>query len=638
MTAPLQFAFGIHLHQPVGNLDSVFESHLADVYRPILREFVAAGCAPVSLHVSGPLIDWLERHAPDFIDELGGHARDGRVELLAAGYDEPILAVLPHEDRIEQIARLRAKLMDRFGVDARGLWLTERIWEPNLPEDLARAGIEYVLVDDRHFLVAGIARDALHRPLLTESGGSRVTVFPIDERLRYLVPFRPPSELADYFRDLRSAGHPLAILADDGEKFGGWPGTRQWVYERGWLKEFLETLDSMRESGELELVTLATARAKTPAGGLAYLPSASYREMEGWALPPEAANRLTSLEKELGEARLAGPEGALIRGSHWRHFLVKYPESNRMHKKMLAVSRLSRDRGDPPEARRAIGRAQCNDAYWHGVFGGLYLPFLRAAIWTELARAEGLLRAGEGLGADVFDLDYDGHDDIWIHSSTLSMVIAPARGGAVEEWTDLESGRNLADTLTRREEAYHAEAVRLAETATSHAGGAGEPDGEAELRLTILPWYDREARAVFQERLLPAKVTEEGFQTGSYAVTRSWAASAGRADVKTDETGVTVEIKLDGLNKTIRAGSDGSITVDYQWTLCAGEEPPPAWFSTELSLSDEVTLDPGDAIVWRYPIETVAKSERGFDRTVQGTAVVLRWPVGLGTARVVVRA
>src|SRR5256712_6649815 len=117
--------------------------------------------------------------------------------------------------------------------------------------------------------------------------------------------------------------------------------------------------------------------------------------MEAWALPAHAVARLVALERDLGEARMAGPEGALVRGSHWRNFLVKYPEANRMHKKMLALSKLCRSRGDPPAARRAIGRAQCNDAYWHGVFGGLYLPHLRAAIWRNLALAAVQLGCGE---------------------------------------------------------------------------------------------------------------------------------------------------------------------------------------------------------------------------------------------------
>jgi len=35
-----------------------------------------------------------------------------------------------------------------------------------------------------------------------------------------------------------------------------------------------------------------------------------------------------------------------------------------------------------------------------------------------------------------------------------------------------------------------------------------------------------------------------------------------------------------------------------------------------------------------YPIDTVAKSERGLERTSQGQATVLRWPAGGGRATI----
>lgn len=76
---------------------------------------------------------------------------DGRIELLLAGFYEPVLASLPRTDRIEQIQWMHEAILRRFGVDARGLWLS---------------------------------RDQLHAPFWTESGGRRVALFPIDERLR----------------------------------------------------------------------------------------------------------------------------------------------------------------------------------------------------------------------------------------------------------------------------------------------------------------------------------------------------------------------------------------------------------------------------------------------------------------------
>src|SRR5918996_125206 len=452
---PVHFVFGVHFHQPVGNFDHVFEQHLEDVYRPLVERLVEHRFLPVTLHLSGPLLEWLEAHDAAYLDLLGRLAADGHLELLLGGFYEPVLAALPRGDRIEQVAWMREAIRRRFGVEATGLWLTERVWEPDLAADLADAGVRYVLVDDRHFLVSGFARDRLHAPFWTESGGKRVVLFSIDERLRYLVPFKPPASVAAHLREVRAAGGRLAVLVDDGEKFGGWPGTKDWVYTRGWLAQFAEAMAGLVAAGEIRLTTPRAALDEVPSGGLAYLPTASYRGMEGWALPADGAVRLAALERELGERRLAGPDGALLRGGHWRNFLVKYAEANRMHKKMLALSALCRERGDAPAARRAIGRAQCNDAYWHGVFGGLYLPHLRAAVWGNLAAAERELRRTESLAVEQVDLDGDGWPEIWIHAASFSALVSPHRGGVIEEYTPFEQGVNWADVLTRRREPYH---------------------------------------------------------------------------------------------------------------------------------------------------------------------------------------
>ncbi len=640
--APIRFVFGLHLHQPVGNFDHVFEQHVRDVYRPILERLAEREFVPLVLHLSGPLLEWLEQHDTSYLDLLGGLVADRKVELLLAGFYEPVLASLPRADRVEQIQWMREAVHRRFGVHGQGLWLTERVWEPELAADLADAGIRYALVDDRHFLVSGFASEQLHAPYWTESDGKRVALFPIDERLRYLIPFRPPEETAAYLRELRGAGHRLAVLADDGEKFGGWPGTKEWVYERGWLDRFTRTIGGLAEGGEVELSTLSAALDAVPSGGLAYLPTASYREMEGWSLPPDAALRLIHLERHLGEELVAGPDGALIRGAHWRNFLVKYSESNRMHKKMQALSLLCRRRGNPPVARQAIGRAQCNDAYWHGVFGGLYLPHLREAIWRNLALAEAEHRRGEALAVEESDLDGDGHDEIWIHSEQFSALLSPRRGGAIEEYTVFASGINYANTLTRRREAYHDTALEL--EAAAHAGADDSTpsihDFEGGTRLEHRPPLDPDPRALFLERVLPAGLALDQYGGGDYSPTRSWAQSPGNFTVQRQPDSIAVGFSFGEpgagekpMEKRIELTADGALTVSYRWDPSIGQ--PDDLFATEISLFAplEIRSEP-EADIWTFPIETVAKSERGLDRTRQGDSVTLRWPLRLAQATV----
>ena len=270
---PIRFAFGLHLHQPVGNFDHVFAQHVEDVYRPLLNALTDREFLPVVLHLSGSLLEWLEAHEAGYLDRLGRLAADGKIEILLAGYYEPVLASLPRRDRVEQIEWMREAVRSRFGVDAVGLWLTERVWEPDLAADLSDAGVRYALVDDRHFLATGFRAEQLHAPFWTDSDGKRVALFPIDERLRYLIPFRPPEETADYLRELRGAGHRLAVLADDGEKFGGWPGTKDWVYGQGWLDRFMATIRRLVDNGEVVLSRLDEALVAVPSGGLAYLPT-----------------------------------------------------------------------------------------------------------------------------------------------------------------------------------------------------------------------------------------------------------------------------------------------------------------------------------------------------------------------------
>jgi len=56
---------------------------------------------------------------------------------------------------------------------------------------------------------------------LTEDQGYQLFVFPIDKKLRYLIPWHSPEEVLNYLKSFSSeCGDVYILYADDGEKFG----------------------------------------------------------------------------------------------------------------------------------------------------------------------------------------------------------------------------------------------------------------------------------------------------------------------------------------------------------------------------------------------------------------------------------
>jgi hypothetical protein len=143
-----------------------------------------------------------------------------------------------------------------------------------------------------------------------------------------------------------------------------------------------------------------------------------------------------------------------------------------MHKKMFYVrnkieeaSSLNCRKNLLAEAQRELYAAQCNDAYWHGVFGGVYLPNLRQAVYSNLIRAEILVEDAleEKMGAQETvkvverDFDHDGQVELLLEGKWLNIYIKPDEGGNVFEldFKGESIAHNFAGTLTRRPEQYH---------------------------------------------------------------------------------------------------------------------------------------------------------------------------------------
>jgi len=582
-----KLALGIHNHQPVGNFQSVFEYAHDKCYKPFLELMKKHPTIKFSLHQSGILWDWQKNNRPEYFKLVKAMVNGGQMELLTGAFYEPILSVIPDRDKIGQIGMLTDYLNDHFGVDADGMWLAERVWEPHLPADIAAAGVRYLPLDDTHFKYAGLRDEHLFGNYVTEEEGKTVTLLPILKRLRYLIPFGKPEKTIEFLARAAQE-HPggLAVYADDGEKFGSWPNTYKHIYEDGWLEKFLTLLE--KNSDWLEIISLGEAVRTTKPLGRVYLPTASYSEMLHWALPADSFIDYEELENKLKDLKLFDHYGRFVRGGHWRGFLAKYPESNLMHKKMLAVSDLYAEVAAKPgvnadqlaKARDLLFAGQCNCPYWHGVFGGLYLPHLRQAIYKKLIEADGILRrlADRTAYGHTVDWDRDGFDDIVVGGRDLSMVVCPARGGQMVEFDIHDMNVNIADCLTRRREGYHQKLLKAQtekaddETRSIHDMVVTKEKGLE--KLLVHDWYLRRS---LSDHFLGDGTSLDDFLAGQYYELGDFILEPFTYEISENKDAFVVTLTRDGhvwhgnyhcpleLRKTITLPKQGHIvTVKYR--------------------------------------------------------------------------
>ncbi len=682
-----KLAIGLHNHQPVGNFDAVFEETHKQAYSPFLNILEKFDNIKLSLHQSGILWDWQAKHHPEYLDKVKKLVKTGQIELMTGGFYEPILPSIPDRDKLGQIDMLNRYLKKRFAVDCTGLWLTERVWEPHLPKIISQAGVRYLPIDDTHFLYAGFELEDLKGIFVTEEEGYAVRLLPIQKKLRYLIPFGTVEKVIEELkRQADKNPNGLAIYADDGEKFGGWPKTYKHCYEDKWLEKFLMALSN--NSDWLEICTLGDA-AKTEPVGRAYLPTASYAEMLHWALPSKAFVEYEEFESWLKESGKFEKYGRFVRGSHWRGFLAKYDEANLMHKRMLMVSNGVREFAEAnpkntsiiEKAREFLYAGQCNCPYWHGVFGGLYLPHLRQAIYENLIKAETLIARSKKREVSRIEADYDcdGRDELIISSNKYTAIFKPSCGGMLIELDSHEANFNLNDTLSRRKEGYH---WKLAKAQLDNGNASDKTASIHDIvlaketgldKLLAEDWY---LRRCFIDHFFTAQTDINSFLNGKFGEEGDFVLGSYEYNKSRDKNIVALKrhgslwrsdgVKALTVEKHFYFGADSEVvSVNYvltaehediknirlavennfnfqaghapdRYTLFGGERMAGTYLDSLIScphgrsvmLKDDWRkfqvglLVDKEAEFWQVPIFTISLSEGGFEKVYQGTSIV----------------
>jgi len=688
----INFAFGIHNHQPVGNFDYVLDDAYKDSYLPFLECLGRHPDIKAAIHYTGPLWDYYLKEKPEWIEILRNLVKAGQLEMLSGAYYEPILVNISDRDKVGQIRRLNRTVRRETGYRPRGMWCAERIWEPQLAKPISLSGIKYTILDEYHFRSNGLNEEEIFGYYVTEEQGHPLIVIPINYRLRYSIPSGEPEEVIEYLRKWASEeGDRLAVFADDGEKFGVWPKSHHIAWEGKWVERFFNLVEE--NSDWINMTTFSGYMDKYPPRGRIYLPTASYFEMSIWSLPLESRVKLQGITEDYKQQGKWDDYRNFLKGGFWRNFLVKYPESNMIQKKALFVSEKVHNMAsaDKEEAMKELYMAQCNCAYWHGLFGGIYLPHLRQAIQEHLIRAETLADDEKHKGQPFkktiqLDINRDMQDEVIINTFNLNLGFTPHRGGALYELYYKPGEINFCDTLTRQKEAYH-------EGITEFKG----KDGDKEVNVGEYLIYDKYRRNSFLDHFFSDCVDLDSFSRSEYIESGDFLTNPYEIFIseKDDKAVLTLSrkgvVKVDNdefpveIEKTFFVSEDGkSIRVQY-WVINNSDKPLEIRFGCELDfsiLSREMDLnfiyiektieeEEGERIeiekfaldsegehgkigrisvqdghrdvkihihtgeeeeasaLWRFPIRTVSMSEDGPEVIYQSTVIMPMWDLEL---------
>ncbi len=530
----ISLGLALHNHQPLGNFPWVFDDAYRHAYLPMIEELRKHPTIHASLHYSGCLMDWLAAERPEFLIMLKELARRGQVEIMGGAYYEPILPAIPDPDKHGQILKMSGFIEKEFDARPDGMWLAERVWEPYLARVLSEARIDWTLIDDTAFKMVGKADEDLFGYFLTEEQGHYLKVFPISKYLRYSIPWHEVGSVIEYLKShVSDEGDKIAVLGDDGEKFGIWPETYEHCWERGWVSDFFKAVED--NSDWLSTIKLGDYIDRYPPAGHIYLPCASYDEMMEWSLPPQLSWEYTHLRQRLEDEGRADMLRYLYSG-FWRNFMVKYPEVNRMHKKMLLVHNKVHRARSVDEAECGLDylwRAQCNCSYWHGVFGGIYLTDIRAFTYSNLIKAENcadelLLKKDKGCNLYMADYDGDGKQEVLSDGREFNLYLSPHEGGSIIEWDLRKKDFNLLSTMGRRPEGYHRDLLAKQGEAGDSPGDSGIKSIHDHIKVKSaytggLPVYDTLPRSSLIDRFISAEETPESYEKNTFVDTGDFA-------------------------------------------------------------------------------------------------------------------
>ncbi|MDR0877796.1 MAG: DUF1926 domain-containing protein [Treponema sp.] len=422
MSYKINLILGSHNHVPYGAGDDEFETTYETKLKPFVSTLYKYPGIQAALHYSGVLLHWIERTHPEFIMLIGDLVSRKQVELLGGGFYEPMMPLIPLQDKIGQIEFLTTYLRRQFGKRPQGCWLPALAWEQNMVSPLSASGMGYTFLAEEQFIQAGLEGMDLFSPCVTEDQGKIITVFPLLNSVRYELTrkkasdvFKALSEKKGGDGELTVSVFPETLFSEDAAR------SPEYVFH-----QFFEELSLCAPFVECT-------------GPLKF-----YKGLEGL--------KKAYFPDSLGCRPLTGKNAREI-PLRPRQCLISRPEANGIYSKMIfthtLINQLRGDKSRKRTAREELWKAQGADVFYPPEERGLRRPLIRSAAYRALLEAERMTREKGNFIPSLmnFDFDMDGEGEFLFQDTKINCYIQNL-GASVFELDFLPKTWNYLDTYS----------------------------------------------------------------------------------------------------------------------------------------------------------------------------------------------
>jgi hypothetical protein len=392
---------GAHAHIARAMRDEEFERLYKTLVKPFVVTLYKYPRIQASLHYSGSLLYRIEKSHPEFFMLLEDLVSRKQIELLGGGFYEPVLSLLPLQDKIGQIELLTTYLRRQFGKRPQGCVLPAQAWEQNLVGPLTTCGMAYTFLGEQRFPAPAV-------PCLTEDQGKLITVFPVSDTLSRSFAQQNAGQVLENLLETAPDERLITVFP---ERFYA---ESEDIAPEFALHAFFETLSGF--DTRLEFTT-----------------------------PGKVFKNFHALHKVYFPCSTALFDGVP------RQCLIDYPEANGIYAKMMfthvLINQLRGDKERKHAAREELWKAQACDAFYPTENGGIYRPAVRKAAYKALLSAEKITREnGFTPSLMSFDFDLDGEREALFQGEHLNCYIQVA-GASVFELDYLPKCWNYLDTF-----------------------------------------------------------------------------------------------------------------------------------------------------------------------------------------------